>query len=494
MAEIAILSRVRAKMEPLKPLDLSKHNTVSDLVEGMSHCSFGARMLGEVAGTLVHWISSGYLPILVYEGRMDSPLGILLQHMRDTGWFGALLTTEDFARIAGRDERVVVVGPYPERAEAILNRHAAGVIFINQYGEVVEGAIADGHFPNVVFGDPRFIMPVLSYVICERLRNAKGREDYTVSALMKELHRYGGLAREVAEGTETLRRAVEDPLCTLCLTLSGAMTVAKMGLLICEMVDRGMVDYISSTGALMAHGLVEGIGLRHYKYDPAVSDEVLAEQKINRVTDTLEPEENFDHIEEVVNSVLEGFDGREPICPSLFHRAVGKYLAKHFPEERGILKSAYERNVPICVPAFVDSEIGNDLYVHNLKRKALGRPPLLMDVERDTELLVDLAVHSERLGIFSIGGGVPRNNTQNVTPLLEIINTRDAARLPVRKFFYGCRIDPTPLYYGSLSGCSYSEGGSWRKVDFSGRFSEIHADATIVWPFMLKCLIEQMER
>jgi deoxyhypusine synthase len=109
-----------------------------------------------------------------------------------------------------------------------------------------------------------------------------------------------------------------------------------------------------------------------------------------------------------------------------------------------------------------------------------------MNLERDTALLLDLAKNSKRIGIFSIGGGVPRNNTQNVAPLIEIINNRLKADIPERKFFYGCRIDPTPLWYGNLSGCTYSEGGSWRKMDFNGKFAEVHADATIVWPFIQK--------
>jgi len=273
------------------------------------------------------------------------------------------------------------------------------------------------------------------------------------------------------------------------------MTIAKMGLLMCDMIDRGMVHYIATTGALMAHGLVDGIGLSHYKYDPRFDDAVLAREKINRVTDTLEPEENFDHVEDVVREALLSFNGAVTISPSVFHREIGRYLAEHFPGKRAVLKSAFERNVPVCVPAFADSEIGNDVYTENKRRQCgdpgEGRRSLIMDMELDTKLLLDMATQSERMAIFSIGGGVPRNNTQNVAPLIEILNARLDLGLRPSQFFYGCRIDPTPLYYGNLSGCSYSEGSSWRKMDLRGRFSEIRADATIVWPFMLAHLMQQ---
>ena len=62
------------------------------------------------------------------------------------------------------------------------------------------------------------------------------------------------------------------------------MTIAQMSLVICDMIDRGMVHSITSTGDLMAHGLVPGLGLKHYKYNPRDDDETLAKLGLNRVT------------------------------------------------------------------------------------------------------------------------------------------------------------------------------------------------------------------
>lgn len=486
---------VRKTLQPLEPLDLSKIKTVSDLVAAMSRCSFGARMLGEVAETLTSWINdeprASEKPIIIYDGNSFSFLGALLERMVSLGWFQIMIQPDDFVyRSPIRDCRALIVGPISERYEEAINDKVREVIFVNPYGQAKPGLARDGYFKNVVFSDPRFIMPVLHTVLLERLGLVHLYDEVDFHGFINSLPRFGGLAAEVAQGATVLRKMTADPDCTVFLSLSGAMTVAKMGLLICDMIDRGMVHYIASTGALMAHGLVEGVGLQHYKYDPSHNDNLLADQKLNRVTDTLEPEENFDHIEEVVENVLDLFDGQRPISPSTFHRAIGQYLAVHFPDERGILKSAYLKNVPICVPAFVDSEIGNDIFVHNLKRKKKGLPPIVMDMEKDTDLLIRMVTEAKRVGIFSIGGGVPRNNTQNVAPLIEIINARGAGEFPLRQFFYGCRIDPTPLWYGNLSGCTYSEGGTWRKMDFNGSFSEIHADATIVWPFLLKYILE----
>ena len=71
------------------------------------------------------------------------------------------------------------------------------------------------------------------------------------------------------------------------------------------MIENGMVHTVIATGALIAHGLTESIGLTHYRYDPALSDESLFEQGYNRVYDTLEMESNLDHVEVLVRKVLE---------------------------------------------------------------------------------------------------------------------------------------------------------------------------------------------
>ena len=150
-----------------------------------------------------------------------------------------------------------------------------------------------------------------------------------------------------------------------------------------------------------------------------------------------------------------------------------------------------QHKVPVFVPAFVDSELGNDIYIHNIKRKRRGKKPILIDLELDSKELIRVVTESKRFGIFSIGGGVPRNNVQNVAPLIEIINERLGPTFPNRKFTYGVRICPDRPHFGHLSGCTYSENESWRKADKNGIYAEMLADATQVWPFLVKYLMEK---
>ena len=230
----------------------------------------------------------------------------------------------------------------------------------------------------------------------------------------------------------------------------------------------------------MAHGLVSSIGLKHYKYNPAYNDTALARHKLNRVTDTLEPETNLDMVEKVVGRIIDKIESDRSISPTILHRLIGKHLAENYPNDRGILKSAYLHNVPVFVPAFVDSELGNDLYIHNIKRRRNGKKPIYMDLELDSKALIKLVTETKRFGIFSIGGGVPRNNVQNVAPLIEIINERLGQTYPPRRFTYGIRICPDRPHFGHLSGCTYSENESWRKAVKNGVYAEMLADATQV--------------
>jgi deoxyhypusine synthase len=475
------------KFEELRSLDLRACSTVGDIVGAMRYCAFGARMLGEVAHTLFEMVTAKEKPTLIYSGIADSPLGLLLKRFVSNHWCRRIMLPSQYARVKDRGENVIVVGAFSERnAEAIYDKPARA-IFINPFDMARPGQIRDGYFPDAVFADPRYVMPVIYAALDDWINGKRG----LVKSIISKLATYGGLAAQVARGAKALEAMVNDKSCKRFLTVSGAMTVGKMDLIICDMIELGMIHAISSTGALMAHGLVSSIGLKHYKYNPKYNDTELARRKLNRVTDTLEPETNLDTVEEVVGKVIEKIDGKEMLSPTALNKFIGKHLAENYPNDRGILKSAYLNNVPVFVPAFVDSELGNDIYIHNIKRRRRGKNPILMDLERDSKELIRLVTGSKRFGIFSIGGGVPRNNVQNVAPLIEIINERLGPTFPNRRFSYGVRICPDKPHFGHLSGCTYSENESWRKADKNGIYAEMLADATQVWPFLVKYIMEK---
>jgi deoxyhypusine synthase len=278
------------------------------------------------------------------------------------------------------------------------------------------------------------------------------------------------------------------------MTLAGAMTVAKQGLIIAELIDRGIVNAIVSTGALMAHGLVEATGRAHFRVTPEVSDEDLYEQGYNRVYDTLEPETNLNHVAQVMADILEGWDPDETMCSWKLNRAIGEHLHRH-SAGRGILKSAFEHDVPVFVPAFSDSELGLDFALSNRMRSREGRRPLRFDPFLDLEHFAETMLAPVRIGILTIGGGVPRNWAQQFGPFIELRHRRGGEDLPLKRYHYGVRICPEPVYWGGLSGSPYQEAISWGKFvppEEGGRFGELFIDATVGLPLVVAAVFERL--
>src|SRR6202158_6082541 len=112
--------------------------------------------------------------------------------------------------------------------------------------------------------------------------------------------------RQIGDAADVVELMARDKECFVVMTLAGALTVGKMGLVFCDLIESGIVNAIVSTGALMAHGLVEATGLSHFRYDPSkMNDNELFLAGYNRVYDSLEPETNLDHVEEGGDSILE---------------------------------------------------------------------------------------------------------------------------------------------------------------------------------------------
>jgi deoxyhypusine synthase len=304
---------------------------------------------------------------------------------------------------------------------------------------------------------------------------------------------FGG--RRLGEAAEVLEAMVRDRTSFNVLTLSGAMTIAKQGMIVCEMIDRGWIHAVVATGALITHGFVEGVGMLHFKHKPSMNDGELFKKGYNRVYDTLELEKNLDDAETIVRQTLDTLPEDVTLCSHVVTAALGTYLKEHAPG-RAILKSAVDRGVPVYIPAFTDSELGLDVAVYNRRRERAGKKRRPFDPFLDLEHYTDHIRRAERIGIFTIGGGVPRNWAQQVGPYLDISAKRLSIDEPMRRFQYGVRICPEPVHWGGLSGCTYSEGVSWGKFvpeSEGGRYAEVLSDATIAWPLVVRAVMERLE-
>ncbi len=323
--------------------------------------------------------------------------------------------------------------------------------------------------------------------------------------LLKAMSRTSFGGRTIGEAADVLEEMVQDPDCTIVGSFSGAMSVAKMGLLICEMIDRGWLDVVISTGALIAHGFIETLGRVHYKCPKNCSDKDFYFQGYNRIYDTLEMESNLDYVEEIFRKVLGDLDHKFIWSSHTICREIGKYLVEHV-KGPGILQSAYLKGVPVFIPAFTDSELGLSFSIHMMRElvnRGSSLPQVLTELSLQFNPFLDLGAYMQRilsakkLGLFVIGGGVPRNWAQQMGPYLELLNARLHVEVPELRFRYGVRICPEPANWGGLSGCTFAEGISWGKFvppEEGGRFAEVLSDATIAWPLLLKAVIQRVNK
>ncbi|MHC4391012.1 MAG: deoxyhypusine synthase family protein [Planctomycetota bacterium] len=319
----------------------------------------------------------------------------------------------------------------------------------------------------------------------------------TTSDMLKAMAQTSFSARALGEAADVLEAMVRDPKCFVIGTFSGAMTVAKMGLVLSDMIDHGMLDCVVSTGALMAHGFCADSGGVHFKHRPDMDDQELFWKGYDRVYDTLELEKNLDDTEVIVCAVLNKWPTDKPMSSEGFLHELGRWLHENTAEQaRGILKSSFRKNIPVYVPAFTDSELGLDFGVFNHKLRVAGKQQIRFDPMLDLEGYTQRVLETERIGIFTIGGGVPRNWAQQVGPYLDIIEKRVGEKEGLfKRFQYAVRICPEPVHWGGLSGCTYTEGVSWGKFvprNKGGQWAEVPIDATVGWPLVVRAVGERL--
>jgi deoxyhypusine synthase len=306
----------------------------------------------------------------------------------------------------------------------------------------------------------------------------------------------GGSA--IGDGVRILTQMFTDKNMFTVLTTSGAMTPAGMGLIICDLIDRGYIQAVVSTGALITHGFVQSAGMAHFRHRADISDIEAYERGYNRIYNVIELEKNLDDAEMIVHEVLDKLNPYITLSSHLVTRELGRWLTEN-TEGRGILKSAFEMNVPVYIPAFTDSELGLDIALYNMRRVAEGKNPFNSNEFIDLLHFMELFNQQKKAGIFTIGGGVPRNWAQQIPPFLSLIESRmpkgeKLIHIKPKKYSAGVRICPESVEWGGLSGCPYTEGVAWGKFDPDGQYAEILTDATIIWPFIHQAVCQRLDK
>ncbi|MGF1585277.1 MAG: deoxyhypusine synthase [Bacteroidales bacterium] len=285
-------------------------------------------------------------------------------------------------------------------------------------------------------------------------------------------------SRDTASAADIYTRMLKQDDCSVILTLAGSTSAGGCMQVYVDMVRSKMVDVIVATGAsIVDMDFFEALGYKHYKGSPDADDKQLREFYIDRIYDTYIDEEELqacDHtIKEIADNMKPGaYSSRE------FIREMGRYLVNNSKKKDSLIQVCYENNVPIFCPAFIDSSAGFGLVKHQWDRP---ENHITIDSIKDFLELTKIKMAAPATGLFMIGGGVPKNFTQDTVICAEILGK------DVDMHRYAIQITVADARDGACSSSTLKEASSWGKVDTVYE-QMVYAEATSVLPLIVSYL------
>ncbi|HTV48899.1 MAG TPA: deoxyhypusine synthase [Phycisphaerae bacterium] len=281
-------------------------------------------------------------------------------------------------------------------------------------------------------------------------------------------------SRDLYRAADIYDRMLRDTECAVILTLAGSLISAGLKKIIVDLIRNNMVDAIVSTGAnIVDQDFFEALGYRHYIGSQYADDVMLRELHIDRIYDTYIDEDELRICDDTTRIIADSLEPG-PISSREFIQAMGRYLTTKAKNRDSIVLTAYEKGVPIFCPAFSDCSAGFGLIVHQLNRPDNH---ISIDSAKDFRELTQIKLMNRETGIFMIGGGVPKNFTQDIVVAAEIL----AADAPMHK--YAIQITVADVRDGALSSSTLREASSWGKVDIVYE-QMVYSEATLALPLI----------
>jgi len=285
---------------------------------------------------------------------------------------------------------------------------------------------------------------------------------------------------------------------SMMVTLAGAMSTAELGKSLAEMIRQGKIHIISCTGANLEEDLMNLVAHNHYKRIPGYRDltplqeRELLDQGLNRVTDTCIPEEEaFRRLQKHVYALWEQAEKEsQRYFPHeyLYHLLLSGKLEPYYeidPRDSWMLAAA-EKNLPMVVPGWEDSTLGNIFASYCIKGEL--KPSTVKSGIEYMMWLADWYREASRekgVGFFQIGGGIAGDFPICVVPMLY----QDLELTGTPFWSYFCQISDSTTSYGSYSGAVPNEKITWGKLDADTPKHIIESDATIVAPLIFAYLL-----
>ncbi len=264
---------------------------------------------------------------------------------------------------------------------------------------------------------------------------------------------------------------------TIGLTVAGAMTPAGLGGCVIELMERGLVDFLISTGANLYHDLHYALNFTLRRGSPFVDDRDLYQEGIIRIYDVLFPATVLLETDAYIREFIVRSRLNEPIATSEFHYQLGQDLIQQRPgcEEYSVVANAAKCGVPIYTSSPGDSSIGMNIAYHEL----MNGSRLMIDPNKDVNEVCAIVMAGRQNGCVILGGGSPKNFYLQAQPTLW-----EVYGIPKGGNDYFIQITTDQVVWGGLSGATPAEAVSWGKVNPGVLPDTVvaYADSTIAFP------------
>jgi deoxyhypusine synthase len=302
------------------------------------------------------------------------------------------------------------------------------------------------------------------------------------------------VGRQERTAFELMRRSSQDDTCTF-MTMSGAMTPAGLHQsCLIPLIERGLVDCLTTTGANLYHDAHRIIGHRVREIDPNAGDLQYRLARIIRIYDLGFWEETLLETDKLFSALLLKPQYQKKMTTTELHWLLGRDIAKIEAalgvQSPSLLSTCWRYGVPIFVGAVQDGSIF--LNIVKLKRLYGDKFKLEIDVNDDVFEMGAMQHHcfgtlKKKMAIWILGGGVPKNYTLQGEPLLDQI-----LGVPTHGFDFDVQFCVDPVDNGALSSCPAGEGHTWGKVSAeSVQYGSmyVHCDVTAVFPWLTYALL-----
>jgi len=271
---------------------------------------------------------------------------------------------------------------------------------------------------------------------------------------------------------------------TIGLTVAGAMTPAGLGGCVIELMERGLVDFVISTGANLYHDLHYALNFTLHRGSPFLDDVELYENRVIRIYDVLFPAEVLLETDAYLRDFLVRAKLDGPVSSAELHYRLGEDLRTRRPgcEEYSVVAKAAALGVPLYTSSPGDSSIGMNLAFHEL----INQSGLMIDPNLDVNEVCAIILAGEKNGCVILGGGSPKNfYLQGQPTLWEIYGIQKGGN------DYFIQMTTDQVVWGGLSGATPSEAVSWGKVNPGVLPDTVvaYCDTTIAFPLFCEYVV-----